>query len=184
MKPTPDDSPPSGVKYKSCRGLIFRNDSRVLYENTGSYEVDMAAMIDTEEEIIADEFGVTLPLSRRIIKLRDDAVRREQATMLASVIGLLIRAKNLPAMVHSLALAFGLSELNGVHSQSEVARRLGVTRALISHYVVGWRDILAGKTAAFDCTKFRKGNATREIYRESAESPLIQAKKRIQQKKA
>lgn len=151
----------------------------MLHDSTGSYTPDMAEMIDTEQEIIADGLGVTMEISAKIIRLRDNAVRREQAHMLASVIGLLIRAKNLPAMVHSLALAFGLGELNGARSQSEIARKLGCTRALISHYVVGWRDVLAGKAAAFDCMKFRKNNSTRETYKGTAESPLVAAKKEI-----
>ena len=79
-------------------------------------------------------------------------------------------------MVHALAIAFGLDELNGAHSQAEIAKKLGVTRALLSHYVVGWRDILAGNVAAFDCTKFRKKNETRETYKEKSTSKVVQAK--------
>ena len=154
----------------------------MISDNTASYTPDFAAAIDSEEEIIADEFGVSLKQARRIIKLRDDAIRREQAMMLASVIGLLIRSRNLPVMVHSLAIAYGLDELNGAHSESEIAAQLGCSRALISHYVVGWRDVLAGKTAGFDCTKFRKHNSTRETYKEKATDPLVQAKKQIRQK--
>ena len=154
----------------------------MLYDSTGSYTPDFAAEIDKEEEILADEIGVTLKQARAIIKFRDDAIRREQAYMLASVIGLLIRSRNMPVMVHSLAIAFGLSDLNGAHSESEIAKQLGVTRALISHYVVGWRDVLAGKTAGFDCLKFRKNNSTRETYKQSATDPLLQAKRQIREK--
>ena len=145
----------------------------MLYDSTGSYTPDFAAEIDTEEEILADEIGVSLKQARAIIKFRNDAIRREQAYMLASVIGLLIRSRNMPVMVHSLAIAFGLSDLNGAHSESEIAKQLGVTRALISHYVVGWRDVLAGKTAGFDCLKFRKHNSTRETYKQSATDPFL-----------
>lgn len=156
----------------------------MISDNTASYTPDFAAAIDSEEEIIADEFGVSLKQARRIIKLRDDAIRREQAMMLAGIIGALTESKNLPVMVHALAVAFGFDEMNGWHSESEIASKLGCSRALISHYVVGWRDVLAGKSGAFDCTKFRKHNSTRETYKEKATDPLVQAKKRILQQQA
>ena len=137
----------------------------------------MAALIDKREEIIADELGVTLEQAIRISEYADNLARRNQAEVLAKVIALLLSGKNLPVMVHSLAIAFGLDELNGAHSQSEIARQLGVTRALISHYVIGWRDILAGGCGAFDCTKFRKKNSSRDIYKDKATSETITAKK-------
>lgn len=149
----------------------------MLEENQASYTPDMAALIDTREEIIADELGVTLAQAKRITQYADDLARRNQAETLAKVIALLLSGKNLPVMVHSLAIAFGLDELNGAHSQSEIARQLGVTRALVSHYVIGWRDILAGGIGAFDCTKFRKQNSSREIYRDKAKSETIKHKK-------
>jgi predicted transcriptional regulator len=78
------------------------------------------------------------------------------------VIGLLLSAKNLAAQVHALAFAAGLDQLNGKRSQAEIARELGCTRALISHYVVGWADVLGVQV-----TKFRKAESTRETYQES-----------------
>lgn len=155
----------------------------MLYDNTASYCPDMAAEIDTEQEIIADEMGVSMKQAALIIKFRDNAVRREQAEMLAKVVGLLIRSKNLPAMVHALAIAFGLDELNGAHSQSEIAKSIGCTRALVSHYVVGWRDVLAGNVAAFDCLKFRKHNSARETYKGKATSTLLSTKQKIRNRK-
>jgi hypothetical protein len=80
--------------------------------------------------------------------------------MLGRVIGLLLSAKNLNAQVHALAFAAGLDQLNGKKSQAEIARDLGCTRALISHYVVGWTDVLG-----LVVTKFRKSEASRETYK-------------------
>lgn len=150
----------------------------MLTEAQASYEPDMSALLDKEEELIADEYGVDLETALKIIAYRDKAVRRQQAEVLSQIIGLLIRSRNLPVMVHSLAIAFGLDALNGAHSQSEIARQLGVTRALMSHYVVGWRDVLAGGIAAFDCTKFRKHNETRQVYAEKATSKTLTAKRK------
>lgn len=149
----------------------------MLTERQASYWPDIAAEIDSEEEIIADEYGVSIETARRIITERETLARRFQAETLASVIGLLLRGRNLQVMVHSLAIAFGLEELNGAHSQAEIARQLGVTRALVSHYVLGWRDVLAGGVAAFDCTKYRNRNSTRATYAAKATNPVIQAKR-------
>jgi hypothetical protein len=142
-----------------------------------AYTPDMGELIDTREEIVADELGVSIAQAQKIIEYADNLARRNQAEILAKVVALLLSGKNLPVLVHSLAIAFGLDELNGAHSQSEIARELGVSRALVSHYVIGWRDILAGGIGGFDCTKFRKGNHTREIYQEKATSNTITAKR-------
>ena len=150
----------------------------MLTDGQASYEPDMAELIDKEEEILADRFGVSIATARKIMAYRDIAVRHQQAQVLAQIIGLLIRSKNLPVMVHSLAIAFGLDSLNGAHSQSEIARQLGVTRALISHYVLGWRDVLAGGIGAFDCLKFRKKNSTRKKYAKQATNPILEIKRK------
>jgi hypothetical protein len=149
----------------------------VVTERQASYWPDIAAEIDSEEEIIADKYGVSLDVARQIIEERDTLARQLQAEILANVIGLILRGRNIQVMVHSLAIAFGLDELNGAHSQAEIARQLGVTRALVSHYVLGWRDVLSGGVAAFDCTKFRKKNSTRATYAAKAANPVIQAKR-------
>lgn len=142
-----------------------------------SYEPDIAAEIDTPEEIAADDYGVSIATARRIIKDREDAIRAAQGQTLGAVIGHLISSNNLTAKVHCLALAVGLDQLNGFHSQSEVARQLGVTRALISHYVLGWRDVLSGGVGNLDCQKFRKRNSTRATYAAKAIDPVLQAKR-------
>lgn len=143
----------------------------------GSYTPDMAELIDTPEEIAADEYGVSLAVARRILADQHKAVRAAQGQTLGAVIGHLIAGNNLTAKVHCLALAIGLDQLNGFHSQSEVARQLGVTRALISHYVLGWRDVLSGGVGNMDCRKFRKRNDTRATYAAKATDPVIQAKR-------
>lgn len=153
----------------------------MLTDNAGAYTPDIAAQIDREEEIIADRYGVSLDEAREILRDRDLHQRCAEAMVLGRIIGLLLASKNLPVMVHALAMAAGLDQLNGAHSEAEVARRLGVTRALLSHYVVGWRDVLSGKAHGFDVTKFRKANHTRITYAQKAKSPLLAAKERIRQ---
>jgi len=151
----------------------------VLYESTGSYTPDMAAEIDTPVEIAADFYGVSLKVAACIIRDIEGASRRRQAETLGKVIASLISGSNLQAKVHGLAIAFGLDELNGFHSQSEISETIGCSRALISHYVVSYRDVLDGGVGAFDSTKFRKHNDTRKVFSEKAKDPVIQAKNKI-----
>jgi hypothetical protein len=150
----------------------------MLTARQDSYEPDIAAEIDKPDEIAADRYCVSLATARVILADIDNAARRRQAETLGAIIGHLLSGNNLPAKVHALAIAFGLDQLNGFHSQSEVARELGCTRALISHYVLGWRDVLAGGVGAFDCTKFRKHQRTRKVYAAKATSKTLTEKKK------
>ena len=144
-----------------------------------SYEPDMAELIDQPDEIIADEYGVNIAIARRILADREDLARRGQAEILANIISYIIQSRNPTLQVYALAIAYGMDQLNGAHSQSEVARNLGVTRALVSHYVLQWRDILAGGIGAFDNRTFRKRNSTRKIYKKSATDPVLEAKRKL-----
>lgn len=151
----------------------------MIIDNMTSFEPDMAALIDTEEEILADRYNVSLKIAKMIIADRSSDGIRHAALILGNVIGLLMASKNMPVMVHALAIAAGLDQLNGAKSEKQVADELGVTRALLSHYVVGWRDLLSGDEYQFDITKMRKNNSTRETYAKQATSPLLTRKKQI-----
>lgn len=150
----------------------------MIHDNQASYEPDMSDLIDQEREILADRYGVSLIVADAIIADRRGYQYRDVAAILGRIIGVLISAQNPSVMVHALALAAGLDQLNGVHSEAEVARKLGVTRALLSHYVVAWRDVLSGRNYSFDITKFRKRNSTRATYAEQTKSPFLAAKQR------
>ena len=137
---------------------------------------DMAEQIDSEDEILADKFGVSIKTARQIIQHSNGVASRNQAETLARVIGFLLCAKDSRISIRTLALALGFDTMNGYHSQSEVAKEEGVTRALISHYVVGWRDLLDGGAGHVECLKFRKKQSTRETFKKSATSPFLAAK--------
>jgi predicted transcriptional regulator len=132
--------------------------------------------IDTPEDILADELGTTPAVARKVISMLQAAEVRQQALTLGKVVGLLLETNNLPVMANAIAFAAGLDQLNGKMSQAQVARELGVTRALVSHYTVGVRDVLSGKRDTFDCTKFRKRNSSRETFRAKATDPHTAAK--------
>jgi hypothetical protein len=132
--------------------------------------------VDKPEWILAENLNLGLEEATRVLEWHQVAVAREvdwaKAEQLNLIVSFLIKpTKNLRALVRALALATGLAELNGTHSQAEVARELGVTRALISYYVTTWADLL--KINVF---KFRKASSSREIYREAAKTSWAKRK--------
>ena len=154
----------------------FPSEADRLHAAGAVYYHDYAGEIDTEEEILADMLGVTPRQARGVMEYRDKALREHQALILGRVVSNLIDGGNMPVMVCALAFAAGLDQLNGAKSQSKIAEELGVTRALMSHYVVGWRDTLSGKQGAFDNLKFRKKNTARAIFKEKATDPFTAMK--------
>jgi predicted transcriptional regulator len=144
-----------------------------------AYTPDLAAEIDSEEEILADELQCSIPIARRIIEKmhqqRDDHAGNSRE-LFARVISKLMESSNTRVSLHGLACAGGLDELNGFRSQAEIARELGCTRALVSHYTTAWTDYMSGKDAAFTVTKFRKSEKSRETFREKATDPFTSAK--------
>lgn len=150
--------------------------ARLAEKHGGSYWPDMADEIDSPEEVLADSLGISVKAARLVIAHVENEVRKNQALILGRVIGLLLRASNLPAMAHALAFASGLDQLNGAKSQAKVAEELGVTRALLSHYTLGVRDVLSGKDTSFECTKFRKSQSSRATFKEKATDPFTAAR--------
>jgi hypothetical protein len=158
----------------------FPAESARLYaqhQSEPAYWPDIASEVDRPEETLADHLGTTPAVALRVMAHTERAVRESQALTLGKVVGLLLETNNLPVMAHAIAFAAGLDQLNGKRSQAQVARELGVTRALVSHYVVGVRDVLSGKATTFDCTKFRKSQASRKTFQEKAKSPFLAAKR-------
>jgi predicted transcriptional regulator len=153
----------------------------MIIENMASYEQDFAAAIDTEAEILADRYGVSLKVANLIIRDNKSKQTQQDALILGQVIGLLMASKNLPVMIQALAIAAGLDQLNGARSEKEIADQLGVTRSLLSHYVVGWRDLLSGNQYNFDIIKLRKKNETRQTYADQAKSPLLALKNKLRE---
>lgn len=127
--------------------------------NEPAYLPDAEEAIDKPEEILAELLGIKPDQALRVIRWHEDECKKhsmESWEVFGRVIGLLISSKNMGAMVHALAFAAGLDQLNGARSQAQIAKELGCTRALISHYVVGWADVLG-----IDVTKFKKTDASR-----------------------
>jgi hypothetical protein len=139
----------------------------------------MAEAIDTEEEIMADELGCSIAIARKVIlKMREarDNHAGSSRELFAMVISKLLESSNTRVSLHGLACAGGLDELNGFRSQAEIARELGCTRALVSHYTTSWADYLSGKEAKFTITKFRKSEESREVFKSTATDPFTAEK--------
>lgn len=137
---------------------------------------DMASELDRPAEIFAEQFSLPLACAEKVLAWHkanvEIEVRRAQGEQLGRIVGVLCGpAKNLRALVRGLALAAGLDELNGTHSQAEVARELGCTRSLISHYVTSWADLLS-----IDVTKFRKRPEARAVYAQRARATWAKKK--------
>jgi hypothetical protein len=152
----------------------------MLHDYQASYEPDMSAAIDKEHELIADELGVDMPTALKVVRLMHRSAIQEDALVLGRLIAMLLDIKGHSLGVHTLAIAAGLDQLNSIRSETEVAEDHQCTRALVSHYVIGWRDLLTGGAGADlkDITKIRKKNATRKTYAAQATDPVLEAKRR------
>jgi hypothetical protein len=121
--------------------------------------------LDHEVDLICEQLGVAPGLARQIKDYKDAAVAEsvdwEVAQILAKVLSEFTRpCKNLRARVYGLIFAAGLDEANSIHSQAEIARQIGCTRALISHYTTDWADKI--RLGVF---KFRKAESSRQTFR-------------------
>lgn len=143
-----------------------------------SYWPDIAADVDTDHPAwkLAEDLLLELPVAEKVLEWHRRELAHEvehaKGEQLGRIIGLLCKpSRNIRALVRGLALAAGLDELNGTHSQAEVARELGCTRSLISHYVTAWADLLG-----IEIFKYRKVSSSRETFRASAKKAWAKRK--------
>jgi len=129
------------------------------FQQGGSYEPDMASLIDQPNEIIADELGVTLAQADWVMEMIDREVKATRGIEMGRVLGWLLSGGNMQVKVYGLAFAFGLDQLNEIPSQTEIAKRLKCTRALVSHYTIAARDAFGIKVI-----KYRKSDEARHSY--------------------
>jgi len=134
----------------------------------GSYSVDHASEIDSLEEWMMEEWLVSERQAKLIIAWHRSEVDSAATEIFCEKVGrlfcyLLESFDNLKVAVYAFLLATGMDELNGVRSQAEVARICGVTRALVSVYVLKISDFFG-----FKVMNFRKRNDTRQVFSQSA----------------
>jgi hypothetical protein len=144
-----------------------------------AYTPDIAGEIDTEEEILAEELECSVVVARRvIIKLRQERDNHagNSRELFVRVISKLLEHPS-RASIYGLACAGGLDEVNGFHSQAEIARMLNMERASISHWVTAWSDYLSEGSDKFTITKFRKRDESRQTFQKRATDPFTALKR-------
>jgi hypothetical protein len=123
--------------------------------------------IDTEVDLLCEEMGIGPALAQRIKEYKDSAVAESVDWEVAQILSVVLSeftkpCKNLRARVYGLIFAAGLDSINAIHSQAEIAREIGCTRALISHYTTHWADKI--RLGVF---KFRKAESSRHTFRQA-----------------
>jgi hypothetical protein len=132
--------------------------------------------VDKPEWILAENLNLGLEEATRVLEWHQVALAREVdweiARILNKVLSELIRpCKNIRARVYGLIFATGLDQANGLHSQAEIARELGCTRALISHYTIEWVEKIQ-----LGIFKFRKSEESRKTYKDCAKRTTVDRK--------
>jgi len=114
---------------------------------------DIALALDTETEILADMFGVSLALAARILAWHaadvTHAMLTREADLLAVVVGGLLASKNVRIASAGLAFASSMAAANGLGSQAEYARSIGVSRTILSKSAKAWQRQLKLHTSPF-----------------------------------
>ena len=130
---------------------------------------DFAARIDRPVEIIADQFGVDLAHAREILdwhhQALDEAMHSRESDLLTVVVGGLLASKNVRIASAGLAFASGMAAANGLGSQAEYSRSIGVSRTIISKAVKAWQRQLHLHTSPF-----QKSEEACETYSQVAKS--------------
>jgi hypothetical protein len=139
--------------------------------------INIAAEIDTPDEITAEHYNVNIPTAQRINADLMQAVNRARikgaAEMLTQLVCVFVeRCKNREARDYGLAFSIGLSQrMNGFRDLAHAARVLNCTRALLSRYKRRFDRLLPpeiriyGKSA-HACEVYTQARLTKLGYRE------------------
>jgi hypothetical protein len=104
---------------------------------------DLAGEIDGMAEILADELGIDESVARKFLawheKTLAETLRTREADLLSIVVGGLLAAKNISIAAGSLAFAANMAAANGLGCPAEYARRLGVSRTILSKAILAWK---------------------------------------------
>ena len=152
--------------------LFEENASFHSHAGGGDLENFTAGYHEEVEEprlnLLCDRLSIGMGLAERVQAIIDEEVEQQSDWEAARKLYIVLvdickQRKNIKAYIWGLIFATGLDSANSVHSQAEIARSLGCTRALISHYTTEWADKL--KIGVF---KFRKAEAARDSYKLNA----------------
>lgn len=118
---------------------------------------------DEPEDTMADEFGISPEIARKILSWHsfqiDIAVQQEKANYLQIIVGGLLSSKNPKLNAAGLAFAANLAALNGLPCQREFARQNHISASAISKVVRAWSKALDLRPSAH-----QKTNEACEVY--------------------
>jgi hypothetical protein len=129
---------------------------------------DMAATIDSEHDILMEQFGLARQQAEAVCmwanQREHDAARTMQAKVLGAILGQFLGQKTADANTMFWALAFqsGVARHLTRHNPNSKAKELGVTRALMSY----WQKVWEAELGLHDLT-YAKTDEAREKYREA-----------------
>ena len=108
-----------------------------------SIHPDFGSAIDRPIEEIAEMFDVDLATASKIDawhreRSRED-LRRHESDLLSIVVGGLLSSQNIKIASAGLAFATNMAATNGLGSQAEYARSIGVSRTILSKAVKAWQ---------------------------------------------
>jgi hypothetical protein len=107
---------------------------------------EAAPFADSDDEIFADEFNVSLITAKKILKWHTlqlaISIEQEKASYLQIIVGGLLASKNPKLNAAGLAFAANLAALNGLPCQREYARQNHISVSAISKVVRAWSKAL------------------------------------------
>ena len=113
---------------------------------SASCRVDMAAETDTFGETLAESLGIDVEKANHLALWLEEEIEQRalsfRARDLNRISGVFIDSKNPKLFSAGLAFAANLASLNGLGTQAEYARRLGLTRAAMSKATKFWQRFL------------------------------------------
>lgn len=119
-------------------------------------EIDLAAELDGHAGPIADRFDIPLHVAREILDWHvagvEASMRTHEADLLSIVVGGLLASNNIKIAAAGLAFAGGMEAANGLGSQAQYARKLGVSRTILSKAVRSWAEQLNLRTNVWQKT--------------------------------
>ncbi len=143
--------------------FVYYNGEKARRE---AFRPDMAAMLDSPAECLAERFAVGITVAMSIYNWHVQIVERTEKLAFAKALGVVASyamrdCQNWAVKKAGMAFALNLYDELSVESQAAAAARLGVTRASISNakkeferYLVPHGIILSGKSAAA-CERYR-----------------------------
>jgi hypothetical protein len=114
--------------------------------------MDLAGL-DGLPEKLAERFGLSLEKARGLVRWHGEIlaseVERHRSFLFQRLIAGFLQTKNPKLAAAGLAFAAELNALNGLGSQAEYARQIGLSRAALSKMTKYWQDELNLKPSAF-----------------------------------